>query len=111
MFFKIGVIKNLATFLGKHLSWSLFLIKLQLQRRCFPVNIAKCIGIPPVAASEEADFTKDFFICSQNKINTDNLPPILSVFNLWHQIARLLCLALGLFLLNMIVERVGKCKP
>ena len=29
MFFKIGVLKNFAIFKGKHLSWSLFLIKLQ----------------------------------------------------------------------------------
>ena len=41
MFFKIGVLKNFAT--GKHLCWSLFLIKLKkrLQHRCFLVNIAK----------------------------------------------------------------------
>ena len=49
MFFKIGVLKNFAMFTGKYLRWSLFLIKLPackfikkgLQRRCFPVNIAK----------------------------------------------------------------------
>ena len=29
MFFKIGVLKNFAMFTGKHLCWSLFLIKLQ----------------------------------------------------------------------------------
>ena len=29
MFFKIGVLKNCAIFTGKHLSWSLSLIKLQ----------------------------------------------------------------------------------
>ena len=29
MFFKIGVLKNLAYFKGKHVCWSLFLIKLQ----------------------------------------------------------------------------------
>ena len=29
MFFKIGVLKNIANFTGKHLRWSLFLIKLQ----------------------------------------------------------------------------------
>ena len=27
MFFKIGVLKNFANFIGKHLCWSLFLIK------------------------------------------------------------------------------------
>ena len=62
MFFKTGFIRNFAIFTGKHLCWSLFLIKLQalhkvagltafnfistssqkrLQHRCFPVNIAK----------------------------------------------------------------------
>ena len=29
MFFKIGVLKNFAIFIGKHLCWSLFLIKLR----------------------------------------------------------------------------------
>ena len=29
IFFKIGVLKNFAIFIGKHLCWSLFLIKLQ----------------------------------------------------------------------------------
>ena len=38
-FFKIGVLKNFAIFRGKHLCWSLFLIKL---RACnFPVNTAE----------------------------------------------------------------------
>ena len=50
MSFKIGVLKIFAIFTGKYLCWSLFLIKLlnllnfikrRLQRRCFPVNIAK----------------------------------------------------------------------
>ena len=52
MFFKICVLMNLATFRKKHLSWSLFLIKLQASRpatllnrdsqhRCFSVDIAK----------------------------------------------------------------------
>ena len=40
MFFKIGVLKNFAIFTGKHLRWSLFLIKLQAFR-CSPVNTAK----------------------------------------------------------------------
>ena len=52
MFFDIGVLKNSAIFTGKHLSWSLFLLKLQaffkkrLQHRCFPVNIAKFLITP-----------------------------------------------------------------
>ena len=37
---KKAVLKNFAIFIGKNLSWSLFLIKL-FQRRRFPVNIAK----------------------------------------------------------------------
>ena len=32
MFYKKGVLKNLANFIGKHLCWSLFLIKLQSWR-------------------------------------------------------------------------------
>ena len=40
MFFKISVLKNFAIFTGKHLRWSLFLIKLQAFR-CSPVNTAK----------------------------------------------------------------------
>ena len=32
MFFKIGVLKNFANFIGKHQCWSLFLIKLQAWR-------------------------------------------------------------------------------
>ena len=31
MFFKIGALKNFANLTGKHLCWSLFLIKLQAQ--------------------------------------------------------------------------------
>ena len=48
----LTVLKNFATFTGKHLCWSFLLIKLQagrpvtffkkrLQHRCFPLNIAK----------------------------------------------------------------------
>ena len=71
MFFKIGVLKNFAIFTGKHLCWSLFLIKLikglkscnfikkRLQHRFFPVNIAKFLSTAffyrtlPVAASKD----------------------------------------------------------
>ena len=49
MFFKIGVLKNCATFTGKHWCWILFLIELQCPEgqwisgdfRCFPVNIRR----------------------------------------------------------------------
>ena len=63
IFFKIGGLENFAIFTGKHLCWSLFLIKFQpwsllnkvpglkacnfikerLHHRCFPVNIAKLL--------------------------------------------------------------------
>ena len=57
MFFKIGVIKNFVIFRGKHLCWSLFLIKLQSYN--FPVNIEISFKNSffhktlPVAASEK----------------------------------------------------------
>ena len=57
MFLKIGVLKNLANFTGKHLCWSLFfnkvaglrpatLLKKRLQHRCFPVKFAKFLRTP-----------------------------------------------------------------
>ena len=52
-----AVLKDFAIFKGKHLRWSLFLIKLRawkpatlskkgLQHRCFPVNILKFLRAP-----------------------------------------------------------------
>ena len=44
MVFKVGVLKGFAIFRGKHLSWSLFLVRFMKKRPqplCFPVNIAK----------------------------------------------------------------------
>ena len=49
MFFKTSLLKNFVNFTGEHLCWSLFLIKLQscnlikiiLQRRCFPAKFTK----------------------------------------------------------------------
>ena len=50
IFFKMGVLKNFVISTGKHLSWSVFLIKLQiknrLQHKCFPVNNAKFSRTP-----------------------------------------------------------------
>ena len=59
MFFNIGVLKSFKYFTGKHLCWSLFLIKLQalkikglagikkrLQNRCFPVKFLKFLRTP-----------------------------------------------------------------
>ena len=44
--YKIDTLKNLAIFTGKHLCWRFFIInftKKRLQRRCFIMNIAKCL--------------------------------------------------------------------
>ena len=45
IFFEISVLKNFSIFTGKYMCWGLFLkketIKKSLQRRCFPVSIAK----------------------------------------------------------------------
>ena len=61
IFFNIGVLKMFSNFTGKHLCWSLFLIKYfvknRFQRRCFPVKFEKFLRIPlfyrtpPVAVS------------------------------------------------------------
>ena len=71
MFFKIGALKNLTIFSGKHLSWNLFLIKFQALRPAtllkirdssFLVNIEKVLSsssffyrILPVAASASSE--------------------------------------------------------
>ena len=56
MFFDIGVLKYFAMLRGKHLCWSVFLIKLQACN--FSVNIAKFSSFfhkpPPVAVSEKS---------------------------------------------------------
>ena len=57
VFYKKTVLENFAIFTGKHLYWSLFLIKLQAlrlgtllnrrhQHRCFPANIGKVFRTP-----------------------------------------------------------------
>ena len=56
MFYKIGVLKNFTKFIGKHLCWSHFLIKLQAPKvcnfikrplyRCFPVNFVEFFKTP-----------------------------------------------------------------
>ena len=61
MFFKIGVLTNFAIFTGKHLCWSLFLIKLETFN-CFPENKVKFFvstyfyETPPVATSADVFF-------------------------------------------------------
>ena len=51
-YIKRTVLKNFATFTGKHLCWNLkalrpaTLLKKRLQHRCFPVNIAKFLRTP-----------------------------------------------------------------
>ena len=68
MFFKIGVLKNLAIFIRKHLSWSLFFIKLQafiwkrLQHKCFHVKIAKFLWTAFLQKTSGGCF------CNENKI-------------------------------------------
>ena len=63
VFCKKGVFRNFAKFTGKHLCQKLFfnkvaglrpatLLKKSLWHRCFPVNFAKFLRTPPVAASE-----------------------------------------------------------
>ena len=39
MFYKIGVLKNLAKFLGKHMCWSYFLINLQHYLKEIPAEL------------------------------------------------------------------------
>ena len=57
VFYKKGVLKNFAKFIGKHLCQSLFfnkvaglgpatLLKKRLRYRCFPLNIAKFLKTP-----------------------------------------------------------------
>ena len=49
MFFKIGVLKNVAIFTGKHLCWSLKAcnsFKKRLLHTGFPVNIMKVLRMP-----------------------------------------------------------------
>ena len=78
MFFKIIFLKNFAIFTGKHLCWSLCLIKLQTWG-CFPVNIAKFLRTsffyrtPPVAAS----------LSNSSQCSNFNPPwnPLLSMFS------------------------------
>ena len=51
VFYKKAVLKHFANFTGKQLCQSLYLKK-RLWQRCFPVNFAKCVRTPLVAASE-----------------------------------------------------------
>ena len=56
MFFEIGALENYAIFGGKHLCWSVFLIKLKVFN--FPVNITKFLSFfhktLPMAPSEKS---------------------------------------------------------
>ena len=55
-----GVLKNFVIFTGKHLCWSLFLIKLQackfiekrLQHWCFPLHVRKFLRTPILKNTE-----------------------------------------------------------
>ena len=55
MFFKTAVLKNLAIFPGKHLCWSLFLIKLQ------PCNFIKKETPTKAVSSEYCEIFKNCF--------------------------------------------------
>ena len=70
MFYKIVVLENFAKLTGKHLSWSVFLIKLKafnfnkktLQHRCFPVNFAKFLRTPCSQKTLPDDYSCIFII-------------------------------------------------
>ena len=59
-----GVFKNFVIFAGKHLYWSLFLIKLQackfiekrLQHWCFPLHVRKFLRTPILKNIESSCF-------------------------------------------------------
>ena len=60
MFYKMGALKSCTIFTGKHLCWSLFLIKLnkkRLQNTCLPENIAKFVRTPFFRAHLSASVT------------------------------------------------------
>ena len=59
MFFKIGVLNNIANFTGKQLYLSFFLIKLQA---CFPVKLVKFLRTPLVTASAYLKITKAWLL-------------------------------------------------
>ena len=101
MFFRIGVLKNFALFTGKHLCWSLFLIKfpawrpfallIRLQHRCFPVKFTKFLRTtffdrtPTVAASGNMLWTLSFF--HMRTINSVISWYVLTLQRLFHFIA------------------------
>ena len=113
MFCKIGFLKNVINFTGKHMYWSLFLIKLQaypqvfikkgFQHRCFSVNIAKFLRAaffnrtPLVAASA---FLYPFgFLTFSGDIDMEH----------WHEIGLTLTLFFPMFPFNPS-ERIRKPK-
>ena len=57
MFFKIGVLKNFTNFTGKHLRWSLFLIKQVLSSEICETFKKVFYRTPQVAAPETKRFT------------------------------------------------------
>ena len=80
MFFKTGVLKNFAIFTGKHLCWSLFLIKLQdwrlafslkktLQHRCFHMNIARFLKIAFLWTPVHYTFQKFYVVIDMLYLN------------------------------------------
>ena len=61
MFFKIGVLKNFANFIGKHQCWNIFLIKLQAWR---PSTLLKRDSNAGVFLLNLRYFTEHFFLKS-----------------------------------------------
>ena len=54
-FLKIGVLKNFAKFTGKHLCWSLFLIKFQA---LYPLKICRSLFLNKVTGPRPATLLK-----------------------------------------------------
>ena len=95
MSFKIGPLKNFKIFTGKHLCWSLFFnkvaglqacnfIKKRLQRKCFPLNIAKSLR---TAFKEHLWWilNKNHCIISTSPNKHNNLSPSFDVYS-WQRV-------------------------
>ena len=87
MFFKIGVLKNFANFTGRHLGWSLFLIKFFYR-------------IPPVAASIYVAFHECFFF-NFSLAALPLLPYSTVTFFVWRN--TFVFMSLLLYMINIII--------
>ena len=79
MFFKIGALRNFAIFIGKHLCWSLFLIKLQAWR------YHRCLidALTQVLSYEIMKFLRTAFYGTTQVAVSDVMFKVLSVFFEW----------------------------